>query len=176
MHLAHVRDRRKIKNRFFLQLFIALDKLDRTIDRSIVRSNEQASERLRNLHLRYKSRNLDNDLCATATSGLTHVPSQGIRAAWRENPRVHAPRHISHTIRYDTYLPTYAGTCDRKNYAWTELECASERARACPGPVAPIDVNQPPLTFRFPQANLSQYIQIYMIYIYIYSLVFQIFE
>lgn len=128
MHLAHVRDRRKIKNRFFLQLFIALDKLDRTIDRSIVRSNEQASERLRNLHLRYKSRNLDNDLCATATSGLTHVPSQGIRAAWRENPRVHAPRHISHTIRYDT-IRTYLRTQVRAIGKITREQSSSARVK-----------------------------------------------
>lgn len=62
----------------------------RSRDQSIVRSCERASQRLRNLHLRYKSRNLDNDLCATVTTA-SHVRSQGIHAAWRET---HACTHL----------------------------------------------------------------------------------
>lgn len=66
------------------------NELDRTTNRSCDRASERASERLRNLHLRYKSRNLDNDLCATVTTA-SHVRSQGIRAAWRET---HACTHL----------------------------------------------------------------------------------
>lgn len=63
---------------------------DQSIVRSCKRASERTSERLRNLHLRYKSRNLDNDLCATVTTA-SHVRSQGIRAAWRET---HACTHL----------------------------------------------------------------------------------
>lgn len=110
---AHTRLRQKIKDRFsrgiYLRVYvctyvynvcvnicvctiyrIAVRQRARSRDRSIVRSCERASERLRNLHLRYKSRNLDNDLCATVTTA-SHVRSQGIRAAWRET---HACTHL----------------------------------------------------------------------------------
>jgi len=93
------------------------NELDRTTDRSRDRASERASEWLRNLHLRYKSRNLDNDLCATVTTA-SHVRSQGIRAAWRET---HACTHLGvHMHMHMTRI------CVRKyvrseNYAWTAL-------------------------------------------------------
>lgn len=77
------------------------------------------SERLRNLHMRYKSRNLDNDLCAAAVA--SHVRSQGIRAAWRET---HACTHLG--VRH---VPTYASTRDRKNYARLERMRAQVKER-----------------------------------------------
>lgn len=105
--------RRKIKNHFFLRgtyvytryIISLLDnELDRATDRSCDRASERANKRLRKLHLRYKSRNLDNDLCATVTTA-SHVRSQGIRAAWRET---HACTHLGVHIHM-TRISAYAG-------------------------------------------------------------------